>query len=75
MADRDPEAIKKDIEVARDQLASTVDAFVDRANPRRIADDLKNSVVEFVKKPPVTFTLIGVGTLVAVVFITRKVRG
>lgn len=75
MADRDPEAIKKDIEVARDQLASTVDAFVDRAHPRRIADDLKNSVVEFVKKPPVTFTLIGVGTLVAVVFITRKVRG
>ncbi|MGK2882970.1 MAG: DUF3618 domain-containing protein [Mycobacterium sp.] len=74
MADRDPDAIKKDIEVARDQLASTVDAFVDRANPRRIADDVKSGVLEFVKKPPVTFTLIGVGTLVAVLVIVRKVR-
>ncbi|WP_131820946.1 DUF3618 domain-containing protein, partial [Mycobacterium intracellulare] len=41
MADRDPEAIKRDIDVARDQLAATVDSLAERANPRRLADDLK----------------------------------
>ncbi|WP_156745263.1 DUF3618 domain-containing protein, partial [Mycobacterium sp. 1165178.9] len=41
MADRDPEAIKQDIDVARDQLAATVDSLADRANPRRLADGNK----------------------------------
>lgn len=41
VADRDPEAIKRDIDVARDQLAATVDSLAERANPRRLADDLK----------------------------------
>lgn len=74
VADRDPDAIKKDIDAARDQLASTVDSLAERANPRRLADDAKSSVVAFVKKPPVMFTLIGVGTLVAVLAIRKAVR-
>ena len=41
MADRDPDTIKQEIDQARDQLASTVDSLAERANPRRIADDLK----------------------------------
>ena len=53
MADRDPDTIKQDIDVARDQLASTVDALAERANPRKIADDVKAGVVQFVKKPAV----------------------
>ena len=54
MADRDPETIKQDIDVARDQLAATVDSLAERANPRRLADDLKARVIEFVRKPVVT---------------------
>ncbi len=51
MADRDPDTIKQEIDQARDQLASTVDTLAERANPRRIADDVKSGVVRFVKKP------------------------
>ena len=40
MPDRDPDAIKQDIDRARDQLAITVDTLAERANPRRIADDM-----------------------------------
>jgi len=41
VADRDPDTIKRDIDQARDQLASTVDSLAERANPRKIADDLR----------------------------------
>ena len=71
VADRDPEAIKQDIDVARDQLAATVDSLAERANPRRLADDLKIRVIEFVRKPVVTASLAGVGALVVVVVVHR----
>ncbi|OBG41138.1 hypothetical protein A5672_12800 [Mycobacterium alsense] len=73
MADRDPEAIKRDIDVARDQLAATVDSLAERANPRRLADDVKAKVIEFVQKPAVLVSLAGVGAVVVVVVI-RRVR-
>ena len=41
VADRDPELIKADIDQARDRLALTVDSLAERANPQRIADDIK----------------------------------
>lgn len=74
MADRDPDSIKQDIDQARDQLASTVDALAERANPRRIADDVKASLLRFVTKPAVAVSLAGVGAVVLVV-VVRRVRG
>lgn len=73
VADRDPEAIKRDIDLARDQLAATVDSLAERANPRRLADDLKVRVIGFVQKPAVLASLAGVGALVVVVAV-RRVR-
>lgn len=73
VADRDPEAIKQDIDVARDQLAATVDSLAERANPRRLADDLRVRVIGFVQKPVVLASLAGVGALVVVVAV-RRVR-
>jgi hypothetical protein len=73
VADRDPDSIKRDIDQARDQLASTVDALAERANPSRIADDVKAAVVRFVKKPAVAVSLAGVGAVVLVV-VVRRVR-
>lgn len=73
VADRDPEAIKQDIDVARDELAATVDSLAERANPRRLADDLKVRVIGFVQKPVVLASLAGVGALVVVVAV-RRVR-
>ena len=73
MADRDPEAIKRDIDVARDQLATTVDTLAERANPRRLADDLKARAVELVKKPVVIASLVGISSVVVIV-VVRRIR-
>ena len=73
MADRDPDTIKQEIDQARDLLASTVDSLAERANPRRIADDLKARVVRFIKKPAVTISLAGAGVVV-VVLVVRRIR-
>jgi hypothetical protein len=74
VADRDPDSIKQDIDQARDQLASTVDALAERANPSRIADDVKAALVRFVRKPAVAVSLAGVGAVVLVV-VVRRIRG
>jgi hypothetical protein len=73
VADRDPEAIKQDIDDAREQLAATVDSLAERANPRRLADDLKARAVEFVKKPVVIASLVGISSVVVVV-VVRRIR-
>ncbi|BBZ21438.1 membrane protein [Mycolicibacterium gadium] len=73
VADRDPDTIKQEIDQARDQLALTVDSLAERANPRRLADDLKAGLIQFVKKPPVAISLAGVGTVV-IVLVVRRIR-
>jgi hypothetical protein len=71
VADRDPDTIKQEIDLTRDQLAATVDSLAERANPRRLADDLKARVVEFVKKPVVIVSLVGISSVVVVVAVRR----
>ena len=73
MAERDPEVIKAEIDQARDRLALTVDSLAERANPQRIADDVKAALLRFVKKPAVAATLAGVGA-VTIVLVVRRVR-
>ena len=73
MADRDPDIIKRDIDQARDQLASTVDSLAERANPQRIANDIKAVLVRFVKKPAVAISLAGAGAVVLVI-VVRRIR-
>ena len=74
VADRDPDTIKAEIDVAREQLALTVDSLAERANPRRVADDIKAGVLRFVTKPPVAISLAGLGAVVIVVVIRRARR-
>ena len=73
MVDRDPDTIKQEIDQARNELAVTVDNLAERANPRRIADDVKSGVVRFVKKPAVAMSLAGIGAVLVVLFV-RKLR-
>jgi hypothetical protein len=73
VADRDPDTIKRDIDQARDQLAATVDTLAVRANPQRIANDIRAGVLRFLKKPAVAASLAGVGAVVVVV-VVRRVR-
>jgi hypothetical protein len=74
VADRDPDTIKRDIDQARDQLAATVDTLAVRANPQRIANDIKAGVLRFLKKPAVAASLAGVGAVVVVVVVRRARR-
>jgi hypothetical protein len=73
VADRNPDDIKQDIDRARDQLASTVDALAERANPQKLADDLKARVLAFVSRPAVIVSAAGLGTVV-LVLVVRKIR-
>jgi Protein of unknown function (DUF3618) len=73
VADRDPDTIKRDIDQARGQLASTVDSLAERANPQRIANDIKTGLVRFVKKPAVAISLAGAGAVVLVI-VVRRIR-
>ncbi|MBS9533468.1 DUF3618 domain-containing protein [Mycobacterium sp. M1] len=73
MAERDPDRIKKDIDQAREQLASTVDILAERANPRRLADQAKARAVGFVTQPAVLASLAGVGGLL-VILAVRRIR-
>ncbi|TLH66784.1 DUF3618 domain-containing protein [Mycolicibacterium aubagnense] len=74
MADRNPDEIKQEIDRARDQLALTVDALAERANPQRLADDVKAKAIAIVSKPAVIASFAGLGVVVLVVVI-RKIRG
>ncbi len=73
MVDRDPEVIKQEIAAARDRLAVTVDSLAERANPQRVADDLKTAALRFLKQPAVAATLAGLG-VVTVVIVVRSIR-
>jgi hypothetical protein len=73
VTDRDPEVIKQEIAAARDRLAVTVDSLAERANPQRVAEDLKSAALRFLKQPAVAATLAGVGVLTVVVII-RGIR-
>lgn len=71
MVHRDPDTIRQDIDQARDQLAVTVDTLAERANPRRIADDLKSALIRLVKKPAVAMSLAGLGAVLVVLAVRR----
>jgi len=73
VAERDPEVIKAEIAAARDRLALTVDSLAERANPQRVADDLKSTALEFLNQPKVKAALAGVGVLVFI-GIVRSIR-
>ena len=70
---RDTDSIERDIERARDQLASTLDELSVRANPKRVADDVKASLRAKLDEPAVRAALAGVGVVVLLV-VVRAVR-
>lgn len=71
---RDPDAIQRDIEKARDALAATLDELETKANPTRVVESGKASVQEKLDDPRVRYALIGAGALVAVVVVRKILR-
>ncbi|SDE11953.1 DUF3618 domain-containing protein [Rhodococcus tukisamuensis] len=69
---RDTDSIERDIERARNQLASTLDELSVRTNPKRLVENAKATLVAKVNEPPVKYALVGAGALV-VVLVLRKI--
>ncbi|CAM3035479.1 DUF3618 domain-containing protein [Skermania piniformis] len=71
---RDTESIEREIEMARNQLANTLDELSVRANPRRIAEDTKQTLVAKVNEPRIKMGLIGAGAALVLLILIRLFR-
>ncbi|GAB0101370.1 hypothetical protein JMUB6875_03340 [Nocardia sp. JMUB6875] len=71
---RDTEAIEREIEAARNRLASTLDELAVRADPQRLADNAKQSFVAKVNEPKIKYSLIGAGALIVGLVVLKIVR-
>lgn len=71
---RDPETIQREIEQARDALASTLDELSVRANPKRFVESGKAAVRSKLDEPKVRYPLIAVGALIAFALLRKLFR-
>lgn len=71
---RDPDAIERDIEQARDALAATLDELTDRANPMRFVESGKASVRQRLADPRVRYPLIGLAVIIVLLLLRRMFR-
>lgn len=69
---RDPDTIQREIEEARDALASTLDRLGTQANPKRLVDNARASAVSKLNQPKIKYPLIGLGALIFL-FLLRKI--
>jgi hypothetical protein len=56
------ERLERDIEDARNQLASTLDQLSVKADPQKIVDDTKRAVLDTVKQPKILIPAAGAAT-------------
>jgi hypothetical protein len=71
---RDQESIERDIEKAREALASTLDELGTRANPKRLADNAKATAVAKFEQPQVKYPLIGAAVLIVLLLLRKLLR-
>nr|WP_019853412.1 DUF3618 domain-containing protein [Actinopolyspora mortivallis] len=71
---RDPDAIQRDIEKARDALAASLDELETKANPTRAVEAGKATLREKLEDPRIRYALIGVGALTAALVLRKLLR-
>ena len=71
---RDVDTIQAEIERARDALAVTVDELTIRLNPKRLANQGKQSLVAKLQQPNIKFPLIGVGIVIGALILRKIIR-
>ncbi|RVW05454.1 DUF3618 domain-containing protein [Rhodococcus xishaensis] len=71
---RDTEAIERDIENARNQLAETLDVLAVRTNPKRLVETTKHNLLAKLNEPAVKAALIGAGTVVGFLVLRKIFR-
>jgi osmotically-inducible protein OsmY len=73
VADRDPEDIKRDIEQSRAALAEAVDELAYRTNPKRVATNAKQSLIDKANTPRGR-VVVGVTGALVVLLIVKRIR-
>ncbi|MCT2588050.1 DUF3618 domain-containing protein [Actinophytocola gossypii] len=68
---RDPDTIQREIEQARDALASTLDQLGTKANPKKLVNEAKAGARSTLDNPKVKFPLIGAGVLVVLLILKK----
>jgi type VI protein secretion system component VasF len=71
---RDPDTIQREIEQARDALASTLDQLSTKANPKKLVDNAKAGAASTLSSPKVKYPLIGVAALIVLLLIRKLFR-
>ncbi|HEV7909421.1 MAG TPA: DUF3618 domain-containing protein [Pseudonocardiaceae bacterium] len=71
---RDPDTIQREIEQARDALATTLDELGERANPKRFVESGKATVRSKLDDPKVRYALIAAGALVGFLLVRKLFR-
>jgi osmotically-inducible protein OsmY len=71
--ERSADEIQRDIERSRAELASAVDQLTYRANPKRLAEQLKQALRERANSPQGR-VVIGVAGGLVVVLVIRRIR-
>lgn len=71
---RDPDSIEREIEQAREALASTLDELGERANPKHLVEQGKQTVQTTLEDPRVRYSLIGLGVLIALLLLRKLFR-
>ena len=71
---RDPDIIQREIEQARDALATTMDELAIRANPQRVVEHGKASVQATLANPKARYPLIGLGALIVLGLLRKLFR-
>ncbi|HVV13908.1 DUF3618 domain-containing protein [Amycolatopsis sp.] len=71
---RDPDTIEREIEQAREALASTLDELGEKANPKKLADSAKTSVLAKLEDPKVKYPLIGAGVVIVALLVRKLFR-
>lgn len=70
---RDPQSIQREIEHARDALASTFDQLAERTSPKTLAEKAKLAVIEKAKTPA-GMAVIGVAAGLTTFLVVRRIR-
>ena len=71
---RDPDTIQREIEQARDALASTLDQLGTQANPKKLVSDARASAVSKLNDPKVKYQLIGIVALIVLLLLRKLFR-
>ena len=72
--ERSADEIQRDIENARASLAVAIDQLVFRTNPKRLADNVKQALMEKAQSPQGKAVIGGTGALFGILIIRRIVK-